>query len=124
MSEIEREASSGLQPSESRDTASGENKPQLKGRQSGTDIEFTPWQEEPIPEKIISELGHRRIVKKDNLLQGSPQEIIPQFHLESNPDRETVEVTPIVENEETVGLRLMCSCGTVHEVRFEFGDDS
>ncbi len=124
MSDIEREASTALQPSESPDQASAGDRPPLTGRQSGADTKFTPWKEEPIPEEAISELGHRKIVKKNKLHQGSPRIIVPKFHLERNPKPETVEVTPIIENEVTVGLRLVCSCGTVHEVRFEFGENS
>lgn len=124
MSDVEREASLALQPSQSPDAVTRGDQPRLKGRQSGADVEFTPWREEPLPEASISQLGHRKIVKKGDVHLGSPTTIIPEYHIQPDPKPETVEVTPLIENEETVGLRLVCSCGTVHEVRFEYGDDS
>ncbi len=124
MSDGEREVSLDLQPSQSPDAVTSGDQPRLKGRQSGADVEFTPWREEPVLETSISELGHRKIVKKDDVHLASPTTIIPEYHIKPDPKPETGEVTPLIENEETVGLRRVCSCGTVHEVRFEYGDEA
>ncbi|MEE9162186.1 MAG: hypothetical protein V3U35_04355 [Candidatus Neomarinimicrobiota bacterium] len=109
------------------DTAEGDSQERersIEGRHPARQTEFAPWREEELPAEAASELGHRRIVKKGNVRLGRPKMIKPEFHIEPEPHRESVEITPLKDKDEVVGLRLTCSCGAVHEVRFEFTDEA
>lgn len=91
---------------------------------SAPDTEFTPWREEPIPLQAATGLGHRRIVKKGKVLQGQPHRIKHEISFEPEPEPESkyIEVVPLKDGDDIIGLQIQCGCGATHEVRFEFSD--
>ena len=52
-----------------------------------------------------------------------PVKITHEISLEPDPEPESVEITPLIEDETIVGLLLKCSCGKTHEVRFDYGEE-
>lgn len=94
----------------------------ISGHYLSNEVEFTPWHEEPLPQEAVSGLGHRRVVKKRDILQGKPVNIIHEISLEPDPSLEGMEITPVKDNDLLVGLKIECGCGRVHEVRFEYND--
>ncbi len=111
------------QPPDEFEGDSKETQRSIEGRLPAKQTAFTPWREEELPTEASSDLGHRKIVKKSNIRMGRPKKIEPEFHIEREPRRESVEITPLKDKDEVVGLRLKCSCGVIHEVRFEFTDE-
>lgn len=96
--------------------------PDLGGRYSADEVDFTPWHEEPIP-RSSSGLGHRRVVKKRDIMQAKPVNIIHEISLEPEEEIEGMEVLPIKQENLLVGLKIECGCGRSHEIRFEYNDE-
>jgi hypothetical protein len=98
-----------------------EDETDIGGRYLSSEVDFTPWQEEPLP-RDTGGLGHRRIVKKRDIMQGKPVNIIHEISLEPESEIEGMEVFPLKEDNLLVGLKIECGCGRSHEVRFEYND--
>jgi hypothetical protein len=98
-----------------------EDETDISGRYSSSEVDFTPWHEEPLPQDTGG-LGHRRIVKKRDIMQGKPVNIVHEVSLEPESELEGMEVFPIKEDNLLVGLKIECGCGRSHEVRFEYND--
>ncbi|MFB0517010.1 MAG: hypothetical protein ACETWG_10485, partial [Candidatus Neomarinimicrobiota bacterium] len=87
--------------------------------------DFVPWREEQLPKQAVSGIGHRRVIKKDNVHRGTPVKITHEISLEPEPEPKArrIEVSPIMDGDTVVGLSIVCGCGATHEVRFEYGDE-
>lgn len=81
---------------------------------------FVPWKEEPLPREASSMLHHQTIIKKKHVRPGKPKTIAPEMPV--NLELEEVEVTPIVEGDRVVGIKVVCHCGATHEIRFEYDE--
>ena len=111
-----------LAKSENQESDDTDHEADLSGRYSADEVDFTPWQEEPIP-RSDSGLGHRRIVKKKDIMQTKPINIIHEISLEPEDEIEGMEVFPIKQDNLLVGLKIECGCGRSHEIRFEYTDE-
>lgn len=94
----------------------------ISGRYLADEVDFTPWQEEPIP-RTSSGLGHRRVVKKKDIMQAKPVNIIHEISLDPEEEIEGMEVFPIKQDNLLIGLKVECGCGRSHEIRFEYNDE-
>jgi hypothetical protein len=103
------------------DDRAEEDESDIGGHYSSSELDFTPWHEEPLP-LGTGGLGHRRIVKKRDIMQGNPVNIIHEVSLEPESEIEGMEVFPLKEDNLLVGLRIECGCGRSHEVRFEYNN--
>ena len=119
----ELDADSPEHPSEELVPVKMDDSSTLEDRHPSGQTEFTPWQEESLPAHATSKLGHRRIIKSVNVLRGEPVKITPHITLEPEPEPESMEITPLIEDDTIVGLRMTCGCGATHEVRFEYGEE-
>ena len=120
----EHDGPAGLLPEDSAGGAAGEVKQTDKDSASASSPKFVSWKEQPLNTMATAALGRRKLIKKRNVSQGTPRTIIPEYNLEPEPAAEIVEITPLKEDDVVVGLRLVCSCAAVHEVQFEFDDES
>ncbi|UCD37316.1 MAG: hypothetical protein JSW54_10845 [Fidelibacterota bacterium] len=115
--ESQEKSSEGLVPI---DGSEGQG---TEGDEASADTEFTPWREEPLPLKQTTGLGHRRLIKKGKVRQGTPMTISHEVSLEpESAGQEQMEITPLMENDTIVGLHIRCGCGSNQEVRFEYSD--
>lgn len=120
----ELDADSQEHPSEELMPVKMDDSSPLEDRHPSGQTEFTSWREESLPAQAISKLGHRRIIKSGNVvLRGEPVKITPHITLEPESEPESVEITPLIEDDAIVGLRMTCGCGATHEVRFEYGEE-
>jgi hypothetical protein len=94
----------------------------ISGHYLSDEVEFTPWHEEPLPREAESGLGHRRVVKKKDIIQGKPVNIVHEVSLEPEPELEDMEIFPVKKDGVLIGLKIECGCGRNHEVRFEYDD--
>ena len=85
--------------------------------------DFTPWSEEQSHSQATSRLGQSRVIKGRMVKIAEPVKITHEISLEPDPEPESVEITPLIEDETIVGLLLKCSCGKTHEVRFDYGEE-
>jgi len=95
----------------------------LEDQHPSRQIDFTRWREEPLPAQATSRIGHRRVVKSGNVRRGESVKITHEVSLEPEPEPESAEVTPLMEGEIIVGLRITCGCGATHEVHFEYSEE-
>lgn len=95
----------------------------LEDRHPSGQVDFTPWREEPLPGRVTSKIGHRHVIKGSNVRRGEPVKVTPDITLEPEPEPESVKITPLIEDDTIVGLRMTCGCGATHEVRFEYGEE-
>ena len=79
---------------------------------------FVPWKEEPLLSRASSILQHQSIIKRKNVRSGKPRTIVPRMPVDEKP--EEAEITPIVEGDRVVGIKVVCGCGMTHEIRFEY----
>ncbi|MCH7939897.1 MAG: hypothetical protein IID13_09155 [Candidatus Marinimicrobia bacterium] len=79
---------------------------------------FVRWEEEVLPAGQNLAVANKVIVKKSNVRPGAPRTIIPK--IPTHVDRRSMEVTPLIEDDTIVGMKVTCSCGNSHEVKFEF----
>lgn len=121
MSDSETQFDPMLEPTDRKFEDKEDNEADISGHYSSSDVDFTPWHEEPLP-KSTAGLGHRRIVKKKDIMPGKPVNIIHEISLEPEPELEGMEVFPLKEDNLLVGLKIECGCGRNHEVRFEYND--
>ena len=82
--------------------------------------DFIQWEEESLPSISNLASANKVIIKKRNVRQGAPQTIVPD--VSALNDQQTMNVTPLLEEDTIVGMKVTCSCGNSHEVRFEFDD--
>lgn len=80
--------------------------------------DFVPWEEEVLPSGQNLAVANKVIVKKSNVRQGVPKTIVPK--VPTRADQVPMEVQPLLEDGTIVGMKVTCSCGNSHEVRFEF----
>ena len=120
----EHDGPAGLLPEDTSEGVAGEVKQADKVGPPASSPDFISWREQALGIKVPSALGKRKLIKKRNVVQGTPRTIIPEYNLEPEQAAEIVEITPLKEDDVVVGLRLTCSCGAVHEVKFEFDDES
>ena len=85
--------------------------------------DFTPWIKEQSHSQAISRLGSSRVIKGRMVKIAEPVKITREISLEPDPEPVSVEITPVIEDETIVGLQLRCSCGKIHEVRFDYGEE-
>ncbi len=79
---------------------------------------FIPWKEEDLPSGRGLTVANKTIIKKSSVRQGAPQTIVPE--VPSGVNQRPMEVQPLLEEDTIVGIKVTCSCGNSHEVRFEF----
>ncbi len=79
---------------------------------------FVQWEEEALPSAQNLTVAHKTIIKKTSVRQGAPQTIVPEVPARVN--QPPMEVQPLLEEDTIVGMKVTCSCGNSHEVRFEF----
>ncbi len=79
---------------------------------------FVPWEEEDLPSAQGLTVANKTIIKKISVRQGTPLMIVPE--LPSRINQPPMEVQPLLEEDAIVGMKVTCSCGNSHEVRFEF----
>ena len=82
--------------------------------------DFIQWEEESLPSLSHLSIANKGIIKKRNVRQGTPQTIVPK--VPSLNDQQPMKVTPLLEEDAIVGMKVTCTCGNSHEVRFEFDD--
>ncbi|MBA7473797.1 hypothetical protein ES707_09142 [subsurface metagenome] len=125
MSHSEPDADSPEQSSEDLTPVEEEDSSTLEEHNLPQQIDFTRWQEGSLPARATSALGHRHVVKSRKVLRSEPVRITHDISLEpeSEPESESVEITPLKEGDAIVGLLLTCGCGATHEVRFDYGGE-
>ena len=82
--------------------------------------DFVRWDESKLKQVPISNLGYRTIVKKRFVENEAPIKItpaIPKSRLHSQAD---ADITPILQDEQIVGVQVACHCGSVHEIMFDY----
>ncbi len=79
---------------------------------------FVPWEEEVLPSAQGLTTAGKTIIKKSSVRQGTPQTIVPEVPARVN--QPPMDVQPLLEDDIIVGMKITCSCGNSHEVRFEF----
>ncbi len=80
--------------------------------------DFVRWEEDVLPSTQGLTVAHQTIIKKSNVRPGTPQTIVPK--VPALVGRRPMEVQPLLEEDTIVGMKVTCSCGNSHEVRFEF----
>ena len=81
---------------------------------------FVPWKEEALPTTASSMLQHQSIIKKEHVRPGKPTTIVPKMPV--NVEQEEAKITPIVDGDRVVGIKVVCRCGATHEIRFEYDE--
>ncbi len=84
------------------------------------DAGFVPWEEASFDSVTPSTLGHRKIIRSRLVTEKGRRKIIPTLPADSSAHAGKAEIEPLLDDGEIVGVRVACSCGAVHEVRFEF----
>lgn len=79
---------------------------------------FVRWEEDVLPPAQNLAVANKVIIKKSNVRPGALQTIVPEVF--SRVDQPPMEVQPLLEDDTIVGMKVTCSCGNSHEVRFEF----
>ena len=119
MAEHEPERESLLEPDKSGPaTGSGLEKAGGGVTKAADASNFVRWEEEDLPAGQNLAVINKVIVKKSNVRPGAPQTIVPKIPTHVN--RRSMEVVPLLEGETIVGMKVTCSCGNSHEVKFEF----
>ena len=81
---------------------------------------FVPWEKTSFDAVSPSALGHRKIIRSRLVEEQGRRKIVPAIPADSSPREGKAEIEPLLDNGEIVGVRVACSCGAVHEIRFEF----
>ena len=87
---------------------------------AANEADFVPWEETSFDEVNPSTVGHRKIIKSRLVEEKDRRKIVPELPAASTPPQGKAEIEPLLDNGEIVGVRVACSCGAVHEARFEF----
>ena len=81
---------------------------------------FVPWDTDLLPGNVSSMLQHQSIIKKAHVRSGKPRTIVPKMPVEV--ELKEAEITPIVDGDSVVGIKVICQCGATHEIRFEYDE--
>ncbi|MEE9464904.1 MAG: hypothetical protein V3W14_04940 [Candidatus Neomarinimicrobiota bacterium] len=85
-----------------------------------TDVnDFVPWKEDPLTSGKVA-INRQTVIKKPLIRPGTPINIVPKVPVLD--ETEQMKVAPLMESDAIVGLKVVCSCGRSHEVRFEFDE--
>ncbi|MCH8327118.1 MAG: hypothetical protein IID15_01170 [Candidatus Marinimicrobia bacterium] len=107
-------------PSEGGDSA-GDGIPGT-GADSAEDVgsEFVPWNEANLKQVPVPMFLHQSVVKSKHVQVAEPVKIKPLIPKYSEPAPSEAEITPILKDDQIVGVKVACDCGTVHEIMFDF----
>lgn len=86
-------------------------------RESG---EFVPWATANLKQMPVSKFAHQSVVKRKYVKTGRPVKIKPRIPTFEEPTPSEAEITPILQDDQIVGVKVACDCGTVHEIMFDF----
>ena len=93
---------------------------------AGTDADddkstdFVPWDEANLKQMPVSKFAHQSVVKRKDVQVGQPVKIKPLLPKFDEPAPSEAEITPILQDDQIVGVKVACDCGTVHEIMFDF----
>lgn len=93
---------------------------------AGTDADddkstdFVPWDEANLKQMPASKFAHQTVVKGRHVKVAQPVKIKPLLPKFEEPAPSEAEITPILQDDQIVGVKVACDCGTVHEIMFDF----
>lgn len=109
------------QPSDSpNDNKSSEMGPPKENKSDET---FVPWESSKFKRIPKSQLAHRTIVQSKYLSSGGRTLIVPQMPPGVEDDNSKADISPMMDGDQIVGLKVVCSCGIVHEIMFEYSSE-
>ena len=82
--------------------------------------DFVPWDEANLKQMPVSKFAHQTVVKRRHVTIAQPVKIKPLLPKFEEPAPSGSEITPILQDDQIVGVKVACDCGTVHEIMFDF----